>query len=86
MFIIQVFLGCDILFGQLDPEDRETLFFRNANNNLIAENTFNFHRHCSGNLRPRISSMFIYVCKFNFFLCCVSWNSVENLTFLPFRR
>ena len=39
MFIIQVFLGCDTVLGQLDPEDRGTLLLRNNNINLTVENT-----------------------------------------------
>jgi hypothetical protein len=42
MFIIQDFLGCDSLLGQLDPDDRGTLLLRNANTNLTVENTLIF--------------------------------------------
>ena len=83
MFIIQVFLGCDTVLGQLDPEDRGTLLLRNNNINLTVENTSIF---IDTVLATSISSMFIHVCKCNFFLCCISWELAENLTFLPFPR
>ena len=86
MLIIQIFLGCDSLLGQLDPDDKGILLLRNAKTNLTVENTLIFIETVLATSNLAFPQYLFMSVNLTFFLCCISWNLAEYLTFVPFRR